>query len=66
MKKLIVIGNGMAGIRFVEEVLKKDKNQFDITMIGDEKYPGYNRIQLSEVLEGEMGYKDIIQSGSMV
>lgn len=52
-RKLVVIGNGMAGARTVEEILRRDgRNQFDITVFGDEPYGNYNRIMLSNVLNG--------------
>ena len=50
---LLVIGNGMAGARTVEEIVARDPDGFDITMIGDEPYGNYNRIMLSHVLAGE-------------
>jgi len=49
-QKLVVIGNGMAGARVVEEILKRDAEAFDITMFGAEPYGNYNRILLSNVL----------------
>src|SRR5277367_4993160 len=55
MKKqnLVVIGNGMAGARTVEEVLARGgADQFEITMFGDEPYGNYNRILLSNILSG--------------
>ena len=52
-QKLVVIGNGMAGARAVEEVLALGgAEQFDITMFGDEPYGNYNRILLSNILSG--------------
>jgi len=52
-EKLVVIGNGMAGARAVEEVLARGgADAFDITMFGDEPYGNYNRIMLSNVLSG--------------
>jgi nitrite reductase (NADH) large subunit len=52
-QRLVVIGNGMAGARAVEEVLARGgADQFDITMFGDEPYGNYNRIMLSNVLSG--------------
>jgi nitrite reductase (NADH) large subunit len=52
-RKLVVIGNGMAGARAVEEVLARGGGeQFEITMFGDEPYGNYNRIMLSNVLSG--------------
>lgn len=58
-KQLILIGNGMAGIRAIEEVLKLKPNEFDITVFGSEPYPNYNRIQLSKVLQGDTDVSDI-------
>ena len=52
--KLVVIGNGMAGARLVEEVLaRQGGDRFDFVMFGDEPYGNYNRILLSSVLNGE-------------
>ena len=52
-QRLVVIGNGMAGARLVEEVLARGGgDRFDITMFGDEPYGNYNRILLSNVLAG--------------
>ena len=52
-QRLVVIGNGMAGARAVEEMLARGgAEQFDITMFGDEPYGNYNRILLSNVLSG--------------
>ncbi|MFD1672757.1 nitrite reductase large subunit NirB [Agrilactobacillus yilanensis] len=59
-ERLVVIGNGMAGIRAVENVLQCNPDLFEITIIGDENYPAYNRILLSEVLEKQMDWPDII------
>src|SRR5690606_26748490 len=58
--KLIVVGNGMAGIRTLEELLKLDSKLYDITVFGAEPYPNYNRILLSPVLTGEQTIQDII------
>ena len=51
MQRLVVIGNGMAGARTVEEILARD-GDFAITMFGAEPYGNYNRIMLSNVLAG--------------
>ncbi|WOD62775.1 nitrite reductase large subunit NirB [Niallia taxi] len=59
MKKLVLIGNGMAGVRTIEEILKRNADTFEITIIGDEPYPNYNRIMLSNVLQGKMTINDI-------
>ncbi|WP_077622241.1 nitrite reductase large subunit NirB [Sediminibacillus massiliensis] len=58
-QKLVLIGNGMAGVRAVEEVLKTSPDRFDITIFGSEPYPNYNRIQLSKVLQGDTVIEDI-------
>src|SRR5664280_2318345 len=59
-RKLVVIGNGMAGARAVEEILQRGgAEQFSITMFGDEPYGNYNRIMLSHVLSGEETDADI-------
>ena len=57
--KLVVIGNGMAGARFLEDVLAVDPALFDITVFGDEPYGNYNRILLSNVLNGSQDAKEI-------
>ena len=59
-KKLVVVGNGMAGMRVVEELLKITPDLYDITVFGDEPYPNYNRIMLSPVLANEQTIDDII------
>lgn len=58
--RLVLIGNGMAGVRTVEELLKIAPDHYDITIFGAEPHPNYNRILLSPVLAGEMQIKDII------
>ena len=59
-QRLVVIGNGMAGARTVEEILLRGgAEQFEITMFGDEPYGNYNRILLSNVLNGSQGAHDI-------
>ena len=59
-QKLVVIGNGMAGARTVEEILRRGgADQFEITMFGDEPYGNYNRILLSNVLNGSQEPHDI-------
>ncbi|MEV3904742.1 nitrite reductase large subunit NirB [Mycobacterium sp. NPDC050551] len=53
MRKLVVVGNGMAGVRAIEEILARGGGaMFDITVFGDEPYGNYNRILLSNVLAG--------------
>jgi nitrite reductase (NADH) large subunit len=58
-QKLVVIGNGMAGVRCIEEILKQNSQLFDISIIGSEPHLNYNRILLSSVLQGEASLKDI-------
>ncbi|WP_046178225.1 nitrite reductase large subunit NirB [Domibacillus tundrae] len=58
-EKIVLIGNGMAGVRSIEELLKIDPNRFHITIFGEEPYPNYNRIQLSKVLQGDTTISDI-------
>lgn len=58
--KLVVVGNGMAGIRTVEELLKLDPEAYDITVFGAEPHGNYNRILLSPVLAGEKLFEDIV------
>lgn len=58
-EKLVVIGNGMAGISAVEQILKLT-TKFDITVFGSEPHPNYNRIMLSYVLEGSKTMDDIV------
>lgn len=57
--KLVLIGNGMAGVRTIEEVLKVSNDSFDITIFGSEPHPNYNRILLSKVLQGDTSIQDI-------
>lgn len=57
--KLVLIGNGMAGVRCIEEILTVDPNGFDITIFGSEPHVNYNRILLSTVLQGGTSLADI-------
>jgi nitrite reductase (NADH) large subunit len=59
-EKLVLVGNGMAGVRTIEEVLKLDPERFEITVFGAEPHPNYNRIMLSPVLAGEKSIDDIV------
>jgi nitrite reductase (NADH) large subunit len=59
-QRLVVIGNGMAGCRAVEEILKRDPERYAITVIGAEPRVNYNRIMLSPVLAGEKTFDDIV------
>src|SRR6478752_4767336 len=58
--KLVMVGNGMAGVRTLEELIKIASDVYDITVFGAEPYPNYNRILLSPVLAGEQTIKDIM------
>jgi nitrite reductase (NADH) large subunit len=58
--KLVLVGNGMAGVRTLEELLKLAPDMYDITVFGAEPHPNYNRILLSPVLAGEMKLDDIV------
>jgi nitrite reductase (NADH) large subunit len=58
--RLVVVGNGMAGMRTVEELLKRAPTAYDITVFGAEPHGNYNRILLSSVLAGEKVADDIV------
>lgn len=58
--KLVMVGNGMAGVRTLEELLKLAPDLYDITVFGAEPHTNYNRILLSPVLAGEQKLQDII------
>ncbi|CAF1757489.1 MULTISPECIES: NADPH-nitrite reductase [Bacillus] len=58
-KQLVLVGNGMAGVRAIEEILSIAKDEFQITIFGAEPHPNYNRILLSKVLQGDTDIKDI-------
>jgi nitrite reductase (NADH) large subunit len=62
VKKLVVVGNGMAGVACVEQILHHAP-KFEITIFGDETHVNYNRIMLSSVLAGEKSLDDIILNG---
>jgi nitrite reductase (NADH) large subunit len=61
-QRLVVVGNGMAGARVVEEILKRAPDAFDITMFGAEPYGNYNRILLSNVLNGSQAPTEIFMN----
>ena len=58
--RLVIVGNGMAGMRTVEELLSRAPDRFDITVIGAEPHPNYNRILLSSVLAGDKTLDEIV------
>lgn len=60
MRKLVMVGNGMAGVRTIEEILKLAPGQFEITIFGQEPHPNYNRIKLSNILQGDTNFEEII------
>ena len=59
-QRLVVIGNGMAGMRTIEELLLSGADQYAITVFGAEPYGNYNRIMLSSVLCGDKNIEDIV------
>ncbi|CAM4491294.1 nitrite reductase large subunit NirB [Paenibacillus typhae] len=59
-KKLVLVGNGMAGVRAIEHLLKLAPDAYEITIFGSEPHPNYNRIMLSSVLAGGVDMNDII------
>lgn len=61
---LVLVGNGMAGVKTLEELLALAPDRYDITVFGAEPHPNYNRILLSPVLAGEMGIADIVLNGA--
>jgi len=60
---LVVIGNGMAGCRAVEELLARDSGRYRVTIFGAEPHVNYNRIMLSPVLAGEKTFAEIVING---
>ena len=62
MKQLVVVGNGMAGVACLEQILTHAP-RFDVTVFGDETHPNYNRVLLSSVLAGEKKADDIVING---
>src|SRR5579872_6946236 len=58
-ERLVVVGNGMAGVACVEQILKHSP-KFDITIFGDETHVNYNRIMLSSVLADEKSADEIV------
>ncbi|PTM57877.1 nitrite reductase large subunit NirB [Desmospora activa] len=59
-KKLVLVGNGMAGVHVVEHILKLAPDAYEITIFGKEPHPNYNRILLSSVLAGDTDMKEIV------
>lgn len=63
-ERLVVIGNGMAGCRAVEEIIARDPTRYRVTIFGAEPRVNYNRIMLSPVLAGEKAFDDIVINGA--
>src|SRR3954464_8437530 len=59
MKRLVVVGNGMAGMACVEQIIKYSP-PFQVTVFGDETHVNYNRVMLSSVLAGERSADEIV------
>ncbi|MCI5078669.1 nitrite reductase large subunit NirB [Oricola sp.] len=60
MKKLVVIGAGMASGRVLEHLFERDPDAFEVTLFNAEPRGNYNRIMLSPVLSGEKSYEEIV------
>ncbi|MBK6615119.1 nitrite reductase large subunit NirB [Ottowia sp.] len=58
--KLVMVGNGMAGVRTLEELFKLEPDLYDVTVFGAEPHPNYNRILLSPVLAGDQTVDEIV------
>lgn len=63
-RRLVVVGNGMAAARVLEELLKLAPDAYSITVLGAEPHPHYNRILLSAVLAGETGFEEIVEKNA--
>ncbi|WP_174285392.1 nitrite reductase large subunit NirB [Sphingomonas bacterium] len=59
-ERLVVVGNGMAGCRAIEELLAREPGRYHVTIIGAESLVNYNRIMLSPVLAGEKTFDEIV------
>ncbi|MET0195051.1 MAG: FAD-dependent oxidoreductase, partial [Hyphomicrobiaceae bacterium] len=58
-ERLVVVGNGMAGLRFLEELVRRAPGRFEVTVVGAEPEPAYNRVLLSSLLAGDIGTGDV-------
>ncbi len=58
-ERIVVVGNGMAGLAALQEIVRKKRKGLDIVVFGDEPYPSYNRILLSEALSGKRGFAQL-------
>ncbi|MCW5653531.1 nitrite reductase large subunit NirB [Hydrogenophaga sp.] len=59
-QKLVMVGNGMAGVRALEELIRLAPDLYEVTVFGAEPHPNYNRILLSPVLAGEQTLEEIV------
>lgn len=59
-QKLVLIGNGMAGVQCIEKIIKENPGAYQITVFGSEPHPNYSRIMLSSVLQGGTTVEDIV------
>jgi nitrite reductase (NADH) large subunit len=59
MERLVLVGNGMAGVHCIEEILRINQREFEITIFGAEKHVNYNRILLSSVLQGSVDIHEL-------
>src|SRR5262245_770038 len=59
-QRLLIVGNGMASLRFLEEIIERAPGRFDITVVGAEPVAAYNRVLLSAVLAGEAAVADVV------
>ncbi|MGQ0457900.1 MAG: NAD(P)/FAD-dependent oxidoreductase [Hyphomicrobium sp.] len=58
-RRLLVVGSGMASLRLLEELTVLARDVFDITVVGEESEPAYNRVLLSPLLAGEIAIDDV-------
>jgi nitrite reductase (NADH) large subunit len=58
--RLVLVGNGMAGVRALEEIISRAPHHFAVTVFGAEPHGNYNRIMLSPVLAGEKSFEQIV------
>ena len=58
--KLVLVGNGLAGMRCLEDLLDMAPDRYEVTVIGEEPWGNYNRIMLSPVLSGDKSIEDIM------
>jgi nitrite reductase (NADH) large subunit len=59
-ERLLIVGNGMASVRLVETLAKLAPGRFEVTVVGAEPQPGYNRVLLSALLANDVAEEDVI------